>query len=69
MTTASTKTPVSRSEASSLTGLPGLGAVPLLNKVMTSNSKQEEQDELLILITPRVITRSEAEDSAIWIEK
>jgi general secretion pathway protein D len=60
---------VSRSETRSLTGIPGMGAVPGLNKLMTSNSKQEEQDELLILITPRVISRGEGEDSVVWIAK
>ena len=49
---------VTNSEQRSMTGIPGLGAVPGLNQVMTSNSKQEEEDELLIVITPRVISKT-----------
>ncbi len=60
---------VSKSDTNSLTGIPGLGAVPGLNKVMTSNSKQEEENELLIVITPRVINRGENENSMVWIAK
>ena len=47
---------VTRSEQHNMTGIPGLGAVPGLNHVMTSNSKQLDEDELLIVITPRVVT-------------
>ncbi len=46
---------VTHSEQRSLNGIPGLGSVPGLNQVMTSNSKENDEDELLIVITPRVI--------------
>ena len=53
---------VSRTEQRSLNGIPGLGSVPGLNQVMTSNSKENDEDELLILITPRVVEpRAEGE--------
>jgi general secretion pathway protein D len=61
---------ITRSEQRSLTGLPGMGAVPGLNKVMTSNSQQNEQDELLVVITPRVVRRSEhSEATEVWLPK
>jgi len=56
---------VTRSEQRTLTGLPGFGAVPGLNQVMTSNSKQEEDDELIVVITPRVVARSEHDQDAV----
>ena len=60
---------VTRSEIRSLTGLPGLGAVPGLNQVMTSNSKEVDEDELLIVITPRVINRELNQNAEIWMNK
>ncbi|HEY1262660.1 MAG TPA: hypothetical protein VGF06_04000 [Terriglobales bacterium] len=47
---------VSRDETRSMTGIPGFGAVPGLNKIMTSNAKQEDENELLIVMTPHVIS-------------
>ncbi len=46
---------VSHTEQMSMNGIPGLGAVPLLNKAMVDNNKTTEDDELLIVITPHVI--------------
>jgi general secretion pathway protein D len=60
---------VSHSEQRSLNGIPGLGAVPGLNQVMTSNSKQLAEDELLIVITPRVISREQNQNAEVWMQK
>jgi general secretion pathway protein D len=60
---------VSHDETRSLTGIPGLGAVPGLNQVMTSNSKQVDDDELLLVITPRVISRNQNENAEVWMLK
>lgn len=46
---------VSHSEQLSMNGIPGLGAVPLLNKAMVDNNKTTQDDELLIVITPHVV--------------
>jgi general secretion pathway protein D len=46
---------VSRNEQRSMNGIPGLGSVPGLNQVMVSNSKEVDEDELLVVITPRVV--------------
>jgi general secretion pathway protein D len=59
---------INQSEQRSLTGIPGLGAVPGLNKIMTTNSKQEDDDELLVVITPHVINQEDrGEGSEIWM--
>ena len=60
---------VSHSEQRSLSGIPGLGAVPGLNHVMASNSKQFDEDELLVVITPRVVSREQTQNAEVWISK
>jgi general secretion pathway protein D len=60
---------VSRNEQRSLSGIPGLGAVPGLNKIMTSNTKEVDEDELLITITPRVISQLRQGASEVWMTK
>ncbi len=36
---------------------------------MTSNSKQVDEDELLIVITPRVVNRAENQNAEVWVRK
>jgi general secretion pathway protein D len=61
---------ITHSEQRSLTGLPGFGLVPGLNQIMTTNSKETEDDELLIVITPRVVSRSEQElNTEVWLPR
>jgi len=61
---------VSRNEARTMTGLPGLGFIPGLNQVMTSNTKEVDDDELMVIITPRVIrSQTHSESSEIWIAR
>jgi general secretion pathway protein D len=45
---------LTRSEQFSMSGLPGLAALPLINRLATSNNKQYDEDELLVVITPHV---------------
>ncbi len=60
---------VTRSETRSLSGIPGLGQVPGLNKVTATNSKQYEYDELLVVITPHITSRSMGQASEIYLPK
>jgi general secretion pathway protein D len=60
---------VSHNEQRNLNGIPGLGAVPGVNQIMTSNSKQVDEDELLIVITPRVVNRAENQNAEVWVRK
>ena len=50
---------VSRTEQRSLSGIPGLGQVPGVNRVMSSNTDQEMDDELLLVLTPHVVASAE----------
>jgi general secretion pathway protein D len=58
---------VSLTEQRSLSGIPGLGQIPGLNQVMVSNSKSEQNDELLIVITPHVLSNTTRSTEEIWI--
>jgi len=57
------------SEMLSMTGIPGLGSIPVLNKIATTNSKTQEEDELLIVITPHVVSLEPGESAEIWLSK
>ena len=60
---------VTHSESLALSGIPGLGQVPGLNKVTTTNTKQTENSELLIVITPHVVSRSPAQASEVYLPR
>lgn len=60
---------VTRSEQYSLTGLPGLSSVPVLNKIATSNNKTEEDDEILIVITPHVMNLGARQNAELWLPR
>ena len=60
---------VTHNEQRNLSGIPGLGSVPGVNQIMTSNSKQFDEDELLIVITPRVVNRAENQNTEVWVRK
>ncbi|HET7210021.1 MAG TPA: hypothetical protein VFI95_25840 [Terriglobales bacterium] len=58
---------ISRTEQRSLSGIPGLGQVPLLNKVYASNSQTQDEDELLLVITPHIVSGAAEGSSEIWL--
>ena len=61
---------ITRSDQKSLSGLPLVSRIPGLGNLTSQTSKQEEDDELLILITPYVVRSSErTEAPEIWIGK
>lgn len=60
---------VSHNEERSMTGIPGLGYIPLLNQAMVDNSKTTEDDELLLVVTPHVVNQTEHSDQAIWLAR
>jgi len=60
---------VTHSETKALSGIPGLGQVPMLNKITSDNSKQTEDDELLVVITPHITSRSTGQASEVYLPK
>jgi general secretion pathway protein D len=60
---------VSSTEQRSLSGIPGLGQVPGLNKITATNSKQEDENELLVVITPHVVSSGSQKTSELWLTK
>lgn len=53
----------------SMTGIPGLGMVPGLNQIATTNSKSTEADELLVVITPHIVSLEPSQDAEVWLPK
>jgi tetratricopeptide (TPR) repeat protein len=61
---------ITASEERSLSGLPGFSKIPGFGLLTSQSTKQEENDELLILITPYVVRSPERTESPeIWIGK
>jgi general secretion pathway protein D len=60
---------LTHSETRALSGIPGLGQVPGLNKITASNSKQLEDDELLVVITPHIAIRGTGQSSEVYLPK
>jgi len=61
---------ITASDEKSLSGLPLVSRIPGLGNLTSQTSKQEEDDELLILITPHVVRSPErTEAPEIWIGK
>jgi type II secretory pathway component GspD/PulD (secretin) len=60
---------VSKTDTLSMSGIPGLGAIPGLNQAMVSNSKQENEDELMIAITPHVLANFERSSPPIYVSE
>ncbi len=61
---------VTESDEKTLAGLPFFSTIPGLGLFSSQQSKQQESDELLILITPYVIRSRERDEAPeIWVEK
>jgi general secretion pathway protein D len=45
---------ISRSEQKSLSGPPGIGALPILNKLVSNDTVNDDRSELIIIITPHI---------------
>jgi Flp pilus assembly secretin CpaC len=60
---------ISDNDVRSMSGIPGLGYVPGLNKAMVSNTWQEDYDELLIAITPHVVSNDDRNSTEFWLSQ
>ena len=60
---------VSRTDTLSMSGIPGLGFLPGLNQAMVNNTKEEDTDELMIIITPHILANINRITPEIWISE
>lgn len=60
---------ISMSDTLSMSGIPGLGFIPGLNQAMVTNTKQEQDDELLVIITPHVVSNFVRSTPEIWVKR
>jgi tetratricopeptide (TPR) repeat protein len=58
---------VSVTDTYSMTGIPGFGAVPVLNQIMANNTKEEDSSELLISIVPHIVANTFRTAPEIWV--
>jgi len=60
---------ISNNDVRSMSGLPGLGLIPGLNLVMTTNTREEDYDELMVVITPHVVSNFDRSTTEIWLSQ
>jgi len=60
---------VSDNDMKSMSGIPGLGAIPLINQAMVTNTREEDYDELMISLTPHVLANFERWSPTIWLSE
>jgi general secretion pathway protein D len=60
---------ISRTDTLSMSGIPGLGFLPVLNQAMVNNTKESDSDELMIVITPHVLANINRTTPEIWLSE
>jgi general secretion pathway protein D len=55
---------IQRTTTTSVTGIPGLGEIPLLRYLFSQEHKEVSDQEVLVMLTPRVIRLPEAAASS-----
>jgi len=60
---------VSQTDTLSMSGIPGLGFLPGLNQAMVNNTKESVSDELMIVITPHVLSNFNRTSPEIWLSE
>ncbi len=50
-----------------ISGIPGVAAIPGLNQAAVDNNRQKEDDELLIIITPHIVANRGYTTNEIWV--
>jgi len=58
---------VSVNEQNTLTGIPGLSQIPGLRQVGSITNKTEEDDEIMVVITPHIIDLESINSAEIWL--
>jgi len=60
---------ISLTDQRSLSGLPGLSVLPLIGPAAVDNTKSEEEDELMVVITPHVLSNTLHTTPEIWVSE
>ncbi len=58
---------ISKTEQRSLNGIPGISRVPVFSSVLATNTREKDEDELLVVITPHIISIADTPSSEIWM--
>jgi general secretion pathway protein D len=58
---------ITTTEQRSLSGIPGIGQFPVLKRAAASNNTEKDNDELVIVITPHIISMANAPGEEIWM--
>jgi general secretion pathway protein D len=56
-----------RTDQLAITGLPLISSLPLLRYLGATQTKEEDDDELMIVITPHIVSNFERSTPEIWI--
>jgi hypothetical protein len=60
---------ISSNDQRSMSGLPGLGFIPGVNQAMVNNTLTKQDDELLIMITPHIVSNRDHATDEIWVSE
>jgi type II secretory pathway component GspD/PulD (secretin) len=58
---------ITSTEQHSLSGIPGIGTLPGLSAVVSSNTKEKDEDELVVVLTPHIISMANTPSLEIWM--
>jgi Flp pilus assembly secretin CpaC len=58
---------ITTNDQRSMSGIPGVAALPGFNQAFTDNTRMKENDELLIVITPHVVAKRDLSTDEIWV--
>jgi general secretion pathway protein D len=58
---------LSRSEFKGLQGIPGINNLPPLGSLTTNRNTREDEDELLVIITPHIVSAAPAGESSVLL--
>src|SRR5258706_3533152 len=60
---------ITTNDQRSMSGIPGIAAIPGLNLTVTDNTRTKQNDELLIVITPHVVVNRDFSTDEIWLSE
>jgi general secretion pathway protein D len=58
---------ITRTEQRSLSGIPGIGQLPVLSRAVASHTNENDEDEMLVVVTPHIIRMGDTHESEIWM--